>query len=362
MESYGNLLKKSREEKGLDIDSAARETSIAGQYIQGLENEDNGAFPGEAYMLGFLRNYSEYLGLNPDTLLNLYRAKKLQESPVPVELYAREKPKFFWPLIITGILIVVAAILIPILVLKNKNKNTDDAEVLLDKNSSVRKIELTEKALNDRLYVGDQIIYKTEKGDVILSVSDTLVSFGLMTPVGTLYTDLAEENQLDIDGDRVTDLIVYVSDISASDASRGAEVRIVKRTGSYVASSVVSAEDIPFASEISSNHKQLVIIEDNRAYPFTLNGSFRGNCEFRYKVDRHDSVEGYFASGEVITQTANNGIRVWMSNCNTVKFSITADARNYDLEIGKAGQVLVEDIKWIKDSDGRYKLVVIELD
>ena len=60
--------------------------------------------------------------------------------------------------------------------------------------------------------------------------------------------------------------------------------------------------------------------------------------------------------------TANNGIRLWMSNCNTLKFSIIADSKSYDLEIGKAGQVLVEDIKWIKDTDGKYKLVVIELD
>ena len=51
-----------------------------------------------------------------------------------------------------------------------------------------------------------------------------------------------------------------------------------------------------------------------------------------------------------------------MSNSNTVKFSIIADSKNYDLEIGKAGHVLVEDIKWIKDTDGRYKLAVIELD
>ena len=60
--------------------------------------------------------------------------------------------------------------------------------------------------------------------------------------------------------------------------------------------------------------------------------------------------------------TANNGIRLWMSNSNTVKLSIIADSKNYDLELGKAGHVLVEDIKWIKDTDGRYKLAVIELD
>ena len=60
--------------------------------------------------------------------------------------------------------------------------------------------------------------------------------------------------------------------------------------------------------------------------------------------------------------TANNGVRVWMSNGNTVKFTVIADTKNYDLEIGKAGQVLVQDIKWVRDSEGKYKLVVVELD
>ena len=60
--------------------------------------------------------------------------------------------------------------------------------------------------------------------------------------------------------------------------------------------------------------------------------------------------------------TANNGVRMWMSNGNTVKFTVIADTKNYDLEIGKAGQVLVEDIKWVRDSEGKYRLVVVELD
>ena len=45
-----------------------------------------------------------------------------------------------------------------------------------------------------------------------------------------------------------------------------------------------------------------------------------------------------------------------------VKITIIADSKSFDLDIGAAGQIFVEDIKWIKDTDGKYKLVVIELD
>lgn len=362
MDSYGELLRKAREEKGLDVEAASRETSISVSFIKGIEDEDISAFPGEAYMQGFMRNYAEYLSVNPDIVLNLYRSKKLQESPVPEGLIVHEKPWFFWPAIALAACAALAVVFIPLYIFVF-NKTVDDGkEVVVDKNAASKKYPLTDKAFVGRLYKGDQILYPSADGDVVLTVQDTLSSFGLQCPVGTLYTDLAEETELDIDGDTMSDLIVYVSDISATDPSRGAEVRIVKRgSGVYLTSSTTDTAEIPFASELGTQ-KRIVVLEDNRAYPFTLNGSFRGSCEFRYRVDRHDPVEGYFSSGEIVTMTANNGIRLWMSNCNTVKFSITADSKGYDLEIGKAGQVLVEDIKWIKDSDGKYKLVVIELD
>lgn len=361
MESYGEILKKAREAKNFDRETAARETSITYPYIVGLEEEDDSAFPGEAYMLGFMRNYAEYLGVNPETVLTLYKNKKLQEAPVPENLYVHEKPGYFWPLISCGIGLVVIAIFAVLFIFIMKKKNTVTGDVVLDKENTTRKYELTDKALTTRLYKGDQIIFPGADGEVVLTVSDTLSQFGLQCPVGTLYTDLAEESELDIDGDSNTDLIVYVSDISSTNEARGAEVRVVKRgEGAYI--SAVSQDEIPLATEVEAKYKQTVILEDNRAYPFTINASFRGACEFRYKIDRRSAVEAYFTSGEIATITANNGVRLWMSNCNTVKFGIVADSKTYDLEIGKAGQVLAEDIKWIKDTDGKYKLVVIELD
>ena len=112
MDSYGEILKNAREAKLLDRETVSRETSIALSYVEGLEEEDDGAFPGEAYMQGFMRNYAEYLGVNPDVVLTLYKNKKLQESPVPENLYVQEKPAYFWPLIFSGIGLFVAALFI----------------------------------------------------------------------------------------------------------------------------------------------------------------------------------------------------------------------------------------------------------
>jgi len=361
MESYGEILRQAREEKNLELDKIAREISIEERFLRGLEDEDASVFPGEAYLTGFLRNYANHLEVDADYLLKLYHNKQLQEAPVPVELLRKPKSKMLVPLISGIAAVVVVVVVIFAVVLTRKPESEDD--VLVSSKSRTRQYELTDKKFSERVYKGDQLIIPSDNdGQIILTVRDTLSSFGIDTPAGVYYVELSEESEIDINGDNTSDMIVYVSDISSTDASRGAEISVLLRHGVSMEVASSDVEDIPFASEIGSKHPQKVILEDNRAYPFTVNASFRASCLFRDKVDRDDSVESYFSKGEVFTASPHNGIRLWISNSNVVSLTIIADSKSFDLGMGTAGQVLVEDIKWIKDTDGKYKLVVIELD
>ncbi len=362
MESFGEILKKKRTEKDLDLDTIAREISIDKRYLQGLEEEDNSAFPGEAYMIGFLRNYSNYLDLDTEFILKLYNNKKIQESPVPIQLTAPQRPTWLLPAIIAPIVLVLGVVLTVSILLINKHKATEDPSVVVSSKIKNKQYEIDDSKFTQRVYKGDQLLIPSDNGQVILTVQNTLSSLGLETPSGVFYTDLAEESEIDINGDSNADLIVYVSDLSYTDETRGVELSVLLRHGVTNEPTNVYVDEIPFSDEVKSKHPQKVIIEDNRAYPFTVNASFRGTCLFRDKVDSSDSVETYFTSGEVFTATPHNGIRLWMSNSNTVKLTIIADSKSFDLDIGVAGHVLVEDIKWIKDTDGKYRLVVIELD
>ena len=364
MESYGELLRTTRESKQLDLDRASREISIEKRYLAGLEAEDNAVFPGDAYMVGFLKNYADYLELDSEFILKLYRNKQIQESPLPQGLYEPHRPRYFLPAIIIPSVLLVAVVVTVLILINVKKKNNTEDGVVVASGMKSRQYELTDKKFTQRVYKGDQLFIPTENdGKIILTVRDTLSAFGIDTPSGVYYIELAEESELDINGDNASDMIVYVSDISSTDESRGAEVSILLRHGVAVeTTSVVAAEEIPFASEVKSSHPYKVIHEDNRAYPFTINASFRGPCLFRDRVDNSQSVESYFARGDLFTATPRNGIRLWMSNFNTVKITIIADSKSFDLDIGAAGQIFVEDIKWIKDTDGKYKLVVIELD
>ena len=364
MESYGELLKTTREAKEIDLDRASREISIEKRYLQGLEEEDNAVFPGEAYMTGFLKNYADYLDLDSEFLLKLYRNKQIQEAPLPQGLYEPHRPTKYVPFIVVPIAVLIAVVVTVLILINVKKKNKTEDGVIVSGNMKSHQYELSDKKFSQRVYKGDQIFIPTENdGKIILTVHDTLSAFGIDTPSGVYYIELAEESELDINGDNASDMIVYVSDISSTDESRGAEVSILLRHGVAVEpSTVVAADEIPFASEVKSAHPYKVIHEDNRAYPFTVNASFRGPCLFRDRVDNSQSVESYFARGDLFTATPRNGIRLWMSNFNTVKITIIADSKSFDLDIGSAGQVFVEDIKWIKDTDGKYKLVVLELD
>lgn len=363
MESYGELLHKTREDKGIDLDKASRENSIDRRYLEGLEAEDSSVFPGEAYLVGFLRNYATYLEIDPEFVLKLYRNKQIQESPLPQGLYEKQRPKWFIPSLIIPAVLLISVIVVVSILLVNRKKNDTEADVVVSNKMRKQQYELTDKKFEQRVYKGDQLFIPTDNdGKIILTVRDTLSSFGIETPSGVYYVELAEESEIDINGDNASDMIVYVSDISSTDESRGAEISVLLRHGLSKEVTSVVVDDIPFASEIKSKHPQKVILEDNRAYPFTVNASFRGPCLFRNKVDNEESVESYFARGEMFTATPHNGIRLWISNNNTVKFTIIADSKSFDLDIGIAGQVYVEDIKWIKDTDGKYKLVVIELD
>ncbi len=362
MESYGAILKKAREDKLLDLETVARDTAITRQYIEALEKEDSYVFPGEPYLVGFLKNYADYLGLDVNRVVSLYRAKVLQETMTPVALTAHEKPKWLIPLIILLIIIVtVSGFCVGAYLYKVKKAVSDDI-VAVSKSAENKKYELTQAPFQGRVYKGDQLIMGTPTGNIILSVACTSKVFGLETPVGVQYIELSEEIEVDVDGDSRGEIIVYVSDVSSSDNDRGAEVRILLKDASSAAIGETVESEIPNAEELPANQKKTVVLEDSRAYPFTINATFRAGCLFRYRVDRKDLVESYYSTGEIVNMTASNGTRLWVSNGNAVKLQVIANGVTYDLGVTKGGEVVAEDIKWIKDTDGKFKLVVTDLD
>ena len=74
MATLGETLREARMRQGLDIADVEERTKIRAKYLRALENEEFGMLPGPTFVKTFLRTYAELLGLDPQLLLEEYRA------------------------------------------------------------------------------------------------------------------------------------------------------------------------------------------------------------------------------------------------------------------------------------------------
>lgn len=85
MEAIGEVLRNAREAKKLTIKEISKDTNINPVYLTALEEENFDKLPGETYVVGFLKNYAEYLKLDADEIVNGYKGYKIGESATPLE-------------------------------------------------------------------------------------------------------------------------------------------------------------------------------------------------------------------------------------------------------------------------------------
>jgi cytoskeleton protein RodZ len=83
MGELGQLLRQTREEKGITLDQVAHETRIRARFLEALEQEDYEALPTPGHVHGFLRNYTLYLGLDLSEVQALYDAENKPSRFVP---------------------------------------------------------------------------------------------------------------------------------------------------------------------------------------------------------------------------------------------------------------------------------------
>jgi cytoskeletal protein RodZ len=77
----GSALRTARTRRGLTLEEAARDTRIRPDILGALEDEDFDLLMGDVYVRGSLRSYAQYLGLNPDRVVELYARDAEQPEP-----------------------------------------------------------------------------------------------------------------------------------------------------------------------------------------------------------------------------------------------------------------------------------------
>lgn len=98
MGELGSLLTRAREARGLTLEDAERDTRISRRYLHALETEQFEVIPAPVYARGFLRSYSQYLGLDPQEMLMLFpreddpEYQRAAEATSPNPRPSKERP------------------------------------------------------------------------------------------------------------------------------------------------------------------------------------------------------------------------------------------------------------------------------
>lgn len=91
MRTVGAILKEERLNKGFTLTQVEKATKIRTKYLQALEDDNYKKLPDLPYIQGFLKNYSEFLGLRSTTMFAIFRRqynekvranKKMIEEPL----------------------------------------------------------------------------------------------------------------------------------------------------------------------------------------------------------------------------------------------------------------------------------------
>jgi cytoskeleton protein RodZ len=108
--TFGQALRDAREDLGVSLAEAERETRINRRYLEALETEDDSAMPAAVYTRGFIRTYSQYLGLNPEAMLDLYGPQQAIEDnveirPIPAEVNGLRAIPFRPAVVLVGLIV-----------------------------------------------------------------------------------------------------------------------------------------------------------------------------------------------------------------------------------------------------------------
>jgi cytoskeleton protein RodZ len=373
MNAIGEQFKAAREARGLSLDQVADETNIAKRFISAMEAEDFSVFPGDPYIIGFLRNYSDYLSLDSQAIVQSFRGLRIQEQPVPID--ALLKPKKLSPLPFIAGAGVLALGLILFLIFRAVNAEESAGGESLARPDPIR-YELDAAVLEKRFYEGDSVMVRYRGEQYLLSIKEIADRVAIESPVSVTRFMLGEEGSIDLDKDNRPELYIFTADFQKGQPDKGALIRISAAESLELAAAApetavaeagagaaAAAGPPALLSADRPSTQQIAVFTGKRSpHPFVLNVTFRNYAIFRHEIDRKERVEAYYHKGDQITVNANNAAKIWASNAAAVKLTIQASGgQSVDLELGAPGEVVVKNLRWSQGEDGNWMLALYDV-
>lgn len=111
-ETVGQYLRKEREKRNVSLDAVAKVTRITRENLQALEKDDFQVISAPVFVRGFLRNYANYLGLDPKEVIARYDSQTdllpVPQDKEPPPTPRKENPIFKTLLFLSILLVGVA--------------------------------------------------------------------------------------------------------------------------------------------------------------------------------------------------------------------------------------------------------------
>lgn len=358
MRSLSDVLVKKREEKNLTIDQVSYETNISKKYINALEQENFEVFPAEAYLLGFLRNYAEFLDLEYETIYAEYKNCLLREEPTPLdELVGNKKSIEVKPwMIIVPLVALALAFGIPPVIKIVSNQIEQRKEALRSAGEVENKvIEITSDYSDRKVRIGDLLTLQVGENKLSYFVEDVASDITLKETFRgeanlitlklgkeTIYTYKEKTG-------KTYEVTLLLKDIGGfSDNSAIIKVKSAEKD-------ITPYIEPELQGEESSESKNVKVIMTRRrsTEPYSVSISFEGDILFRYQEKGRELKENFYRKGSVLNLDVTRSIQIWTSNAGLTKFKINGES----LVLGKSGSVHVFTLRWIyyKDKD-EYRL------
>ena len=98
MKTVGQILKENRKEKQIGLDQIAQETKIRKRFLVALEKDDYRSFSSVATIKGFIKNYTQLLGLDSEKILAIFKRdyRRNQEQKLILQPGVDLEKQFKW--------------------------------------------------------------------------------------------------------------------------------------------------------------------------------------------------------------------------------------------------------------------------
>lgn len=383
MNQLGSIFRDARTKSGKTIHDAVKETKIAEKYLLAIENENFDVFPGETYLIGFLRNYAQFLGLDADEMVQKYRDYMIQEQPAPIEqLTARPKNTKKYFLLVSVFMVIIITLLFVFVFGKGGEKARVEMAQTNDTSEEAKSSSTKERIV---VFEEEELIKDFEKGDVIeipqkdrtyrISIDEigNLLDFSIGTIPFSLSTD--EHVEIDFDRDGRKDVMfrmnqlgegrvnlalkkLYTTELSDT-GIRPIDQTVAKKPGGPPEVVIIKTQDlvsqIPIAPQTGF---QIVSSYEKTA----INTHVRANSTsyFSYTIDEEEYKESLLKDGDEISMLAKDELKFMVANAQGIEVKIN----DVSVSLEKRGAVVAKIVRWYRDKDNRdlYHLIIDDLE